>query len=411
MVTSCVVRLPALAVGCALAAAFVAVPIRAQTPAADPGVSLWSVKPGIGEGLELAGAPEIRRAQEPLPPVPGVDPAATPRKRFEFVVAPLPLINPTLDNGLALVVGALYPLQLSDLRSPPSGTMLFGMKTSNGSWGIGGAQMLHFDQDRFRALVAAGYADVNFDFFGIGSSAGDAGQSILLNQAGAGGLAEVLVRTVGRLYAGARYRLMQTVVHGDFDQTIVEIPLPDIDLRTALLGPHVQFDTRDNQFAPTRGVLVDVQALFAGERLGGARTYQVSQGAFSTFVSLSDRQVLAGRVNVCGASDDAPFYDLCLIGQYQDLRGYPAGQYRDRRLISGQAEYRLRFWRRFGLVLFGGGGEVAPAFGDLTWDDVLPSGGGGLRFRLTRENPVNLRVDYAWGRRSHALYISVGEAF
>jgi len=42
---------------------------------------------------------------------------------------------------------------------------------------------------------------------------------------------------------------------------------------------------------------------------------------------------------------------------------------------------------------------------------MLPSGGTSIRFRLTRENHVNLRVDYAWGKRSNALYVSVAEAF
>ena len=42
---------------------------------------------------------------------------------------------------------------------------------------------------------------------------------------------------------------------------------------------------------------------------------------------------------------------------------------------------------------------------------ALPGGGVGLRFTLARRNHVNLRVDYAWGKNSTALYVGVAEAF
>jgi outer membrane translocation and assembly module TamA len=121
--------------------------------------------------------------------------------------------------------------------------------------------------------------------------------------------------------------------------------------------------------------------------------------------------VIAARVNACGASDDTPFYDLCLIGQYQDLRGYSTGQYRDRLMLTGQAEYRLELWKRIGAVTFAGLGEVSPSIGRFSTNDLLPSAGAGLRFRLTRQNHMNLRMDYAWGTKSNAFYMSVAEAF
>jgi outer membrane translocation and assembly module TamA len=80
-------------------------------------------------------------------------------------------------------------------------------------------------------------------------------------------------------------------------------------------------------------------------------------------------------------------------------------------MLTAQAEYRLEVWKKIGLVVFGGAGEVAESFGKLTGDGILPSGGAGLRYRLTDDNHVNLRVDYAWGKNSSALYVSIAEAF
>ena len=60
---------------------------------------------------------------------------------------------------------------------------------------------------------------------------------------------------------------------------------------------------------------------------------------------------------------------------------------------------------------FFGEGLVAPDFGSFTWDGLLPGGGVGLRFTVATQNHVNLRVDYAWGKNSSALYMGVAEAF
>ena len=369
--------------------------------AAPQGVSVGSVRPPVGESGEVP-------VSSPPEQAPSSGSPAEPHA--EFVVAPLPLVNPTLDNGLALVVGALYPVSMAP-GGPMSATFAMGMATSNDSWASGFGQTLHLARDRFRVVAALAYYDVNFDYFGIGSDAGENGLSIPLNQRGSATVGEFMTHVGGRWYVGGRYRRVSARVHGDFEQTIVPVPVEDADLRTALLGPRVERDTRDNQFYPTHGTVIEILALLADDSLGGRRTYQFYQASGSAYVGIGARQVIAGRVNACAASDRTPFYDLCLIGQFRDLRGYPAGQYRDHALLTGQTEYRLSLPLRLGLVAFGGLGTVAERFGRLSTDPLVPSVGAGVRFMLARQNRLNLRVDYAWGKDSRALHVSVGEAF
>jgi hypothetical protein len=372
---------------------------QSQTANPNDPVNYWSVRPSLGE---LGESPVTDRvAKQPA------SPTAKPRGA-EFVLAPIPIVNPTLDNGLAVAVGELYTI---DRGSPPSGTLGMGFFTSSDSWGAGLAQMLHLHDDRYRALIAGAYFDVNFDFFGIGSEAGDDGESIPLNQTGYGGMADFRVRLGRGWYAGPRYRFGRTTASADLSNASVTIPSADLHLRTASLGPHVERDTRSDQFYPRSGTWFDLVMGFAGEAIGGRRNYQMYQAAFSTYSSLSPRQVLAAKVNSCFADGEVPFYDLCLLGQYQDIRGYQTGQYRDRAMLTAQAEYRLELRWRLGVVAFGGAGEVAEGFDKFTGSRVLPSGGAGLRFRLTEANHVNLRADYAWGKNSSALYISIAEAF
>ena len=80
-------------------------------------------------------------------------------------------------------------------------------------------------------------------------------------------------------------------------------------------------------------------------------------------------------------------------------------------MLVSQAEYRWEAWKRLGFVGFGGIGEVAPNVRDFNVHNLLPGGGIGVRYRITRENHTNIRFDYAWGKNSHEAYFFIGEAF
>ncbi|MGH8758528.1 MAG: hypothetical protein ACREVW_03315 [Burkholderiales bacterium] len=44
-------------------------------------------------------------------------------------------------------------------------------------------------------------------------------------------------------------------------------------------------------------------------------------------------------------------------------------------------------------------------------EDLLPSIGAGIHYRLTKKNPINFRVDVARGKNETAIYTGFGEAF
>jgi hypothetical protein len=56
-------------------------------------------------------------------------------------------------------------------------------------------------------------------------------------------------------------------------------------------------------------------------------------------------------------------------------------------------------------------GQVAPQVDEIKFDDLLPSGGIGIRFMASEEERVNLSIDYARGRDSDAWYFRIGESF
>jgi outer membrane protein assembly factor BamA len=171
-------------------------------------------------------------------------------------------------------------------------------------------------------------------------------------------------------------------------------------------------DTRPNRFYPTTGTYLDFTADFFSQSLGSKYSFQSYKFTFNKYWSLTPNQVLASGSFACLTGGEPPFYGNCIYGTDNQLRGYTAGRYLDRYMFGTQLEYRLALPKRLGLVGFGGLGEVIPGSNQqFRVKNFLPSGGGGVRFALSKKYHVNLRVDFAQGKDSHTWSVGVGEAF
>lgn len=326
---------------------------------------------------------------------------------------PVPIIQPVTEEGAGLALAYRYHLNAQNKDSSSSSTAFGGFITSNRSWGVGASQKLYFKEDRWRARMVGSYADVRYNFYGIGTTAGEEGVSVLIDQKGFGALGELLYRFSGLWYGGAQYRFLDTTSsfrqNPAFDSSVIN---PDeLDIHVAVLGPRVTRDSRSDIEYPREGSLFDLRLGLGGAAVGGQLGYQTYDLSYSKYISLGSRKVLAVRGAACFVGGDVPFFDECLLSASENLRGYRASRYRDSTMLATQAEYRWEAWKRLGFVGFGGAGEVAPKLSDFNSSDILPGGGVGVRYRITRERHVNLRFDYAWGKDSHEAYFFIGEAF
>ncbi|HEY6901132.1 MAG TPA: hypothetical protein VI233_10835, partial [Puia sp.] len=68
------------------------------------------------------------------------------------------------------------------------------------------------------------------------------------------------------------------------------------------------------------------------------------------------------------------------------------------------------FWR-LGVVAFASTGEVAPTPGRFDLGGLHYAYGGGIRFMLSKEERLNLRIDYGLGEHSNAFTVQLREAF
>jgi len=328
-----------------------------------------------------------------------------------FVVAPIPQSNPALGNGLAVAAVVLYEPEGSGGVWTTGGGALY---TDTDSWAAGIFQKAHFSHDRFRLTAGGGYADMNLDFYGIGPDAGERDHAIELNQKGAFVLVQGLYRLKPNLYVGARYRFLQvdTTLNRDGPPPFPDLEIPPFELKSQVSGLGIagEYDTRDVEYGPTRGLYAQAQWIWNGDALGSDFEYSQFTGAVNGYHGAGPG-VIAWRGSVCATGDGAPFYDLCSYGQSNDLRGYEAGQYRDRAMWAMQAEYRTPLFWRFGAVAFAGVGGIAAGIDQLGDSTVLPSAGVGLRLAASKTYRVNVSLDAAWGKDSSAVYFYIGEAF
>lgn len=335
------------------------------------------------------------------------------KKRGSFIIAPIPISSPAFGSGLLLIVGYVFQFDKKDEVSPPSWVGGAGVFTNNGSRGLALGGRLYLKENKYQTTFAFIKGRANLDFFGIGRFPNRPAVAIPLSMGGTIFFGEAM-RNVGRsFFVGPRYqfrrlsaRLDGPPVRGGF-----EIPAIDLQSNSAALGFHVQRDRRNSTFYPTKGTLFDFTADFFAPAFGSRREYQSYKVGYNGFREIADRQVLAYRAMACSANGNVPFYDLCLYGWNNDLRGYATGEFQNRRMFATQAEYRLDWRKRLGFVMFGGIGGVVRGWGDFRSDGLLPGAGAGLRFKLDKKNHINYRVDYAFGRAGRTLSIGVGEAF
>ena len=336
--------------------------------------------------------------------------------RGSFVIAPLPISSPALGTGIVPILGYIFPLSRKDEVSPPSVIGMAGLVTNNGSRAFGAYADLFMRENTFRLTASYGRGNLNYDLYGIGLAEGNAGRKLPLQQIGQVFRGELLRRVGWDVFVGLRFWTGSSeILLGSTSDTTSEPALPpDIGLHTALraLGLHVQRDTSPNRFYPTSGTVLDFTSDVFSQDLGSKYSFQAYRFTFDKYGSLSKNQVLAYNLFVCGTGGDPPFYGNCIYGINNELRGYTAGRYLDRYMFATQLEYRLTLPKRFGLVGFGGVGEVVPGGTQFfRISNFLPGGGGGLRFQLSKAYRVNLRADFARGKDTWTWSMGIGEAF
>jgi Omp85 superfamily domain len=326
-----------------------------------------------------------------------------------WVIAPLPFRNELLGVGLVLGAGYLYGASENESNARHSVAGAAGMYAEGGSWAALAAHRGYWSEQRFRTTVALATGDLLYD---IQLEAGGSENKLSLGQELSGGMVQGAVRLgeSGWLGAGFMRGATDVRVRNSTPPFLADlIPPAHIEISNVLLNG--EYDSRDSDLYPSSGQYAQADGAVAREELGSDSNYNSLELEWNGYRRFGKDHVLALRVAGKIVDGDPPFFALAWFGSGVDLRGYTPGRYIGESMVAMQAEWRWQATPRWGFVAFGGTGKVSGALGDIETGSWLPAGGAGVRFRLTKALPLNMRADFAWGRDDSTFSLAVGEAF
>ena len=329
-------------------------------------------------------------------------------KKIDFTFAGGPSYSKNTSFGIGVLAAGLYRIDRTDSVTVPSDVSIFASVSVSGFYSVGISGNNIFTGNKQRISYTAMFSSAPRDFWGIGYRNGRYNKVSTYSekriQIDASYLREILPHT----YLGG-------VASFDYARGIkFSEPSYLEGERTQYtatgIGIVAEYDSRDFIPNPFRGIYVSFRETVYPKALGncGQTLWRTTFIADFYLPVWKDAVLAADLYGVCN-SDGAPWTMLARLGNNQRMRGYYLGQYTDNCMITFQTELRQRIWRRIGGVVWGGAGNVFPAFDRFRWDETLPNYGIGLRWELKKR--VNVRLDYGFGKKTSGFLLNINEAF
>jgi len=331
-------------------------------------------------------------------------------KKVSF--APVPYIN--YDRTLGLSVGFLpmimYNMSEKDTISPSSLTGLLGMYTTNKSWFGMVFNKTYFNEDKYRATLAAGTGFINYQFFmsepiDIGYLDYNVDMDFFF--------IELQRKLVSHLYFGLNYKYasMLTIIP-EF-----EVPdggiIPEQEETVVLhgLGAILTFDGRDDVYYPYNGNLVTLNFSTFPEFMSNEMVSEKIELEYNHYFPFRRNQdVLAARFYGGAGIGELSFNQQFVVGE-GDIRGYTQGKYRGEQKFAIQAEYRWNPGKKIGFIGYAGTGMVFNGINSEDDGKLLPAIGTGFRYNVFPDNHMNVGIDLAVAPDDWGIYFRIGEAF
>lgn len=334
------------------------------------------------------------------------------QKKSDFIF--LPIIFYTPETKIALGLGGMYNIRASEdgLRSRPSSFRAAVIYTQKKQFIIEFGLDLYPKKEKFHMMGNFSFSKYSDRFYGIGNNTLE-------------DMRENYTSRIARISLSVQKNVLSKLNFGiqyDFEYNkVIEVEESGELAKGEILGSEggtasgigllINWDTRNNIFFPSSGDFYQLSAILFRSGLESDYNFTKYNLDLRKYFRLFSSHVLAlqGYLNII--TGDPPFQMLSLIGSQNWMRGYYRGRYRDKNMIAFQIEYRMPVWRRFGLVSFVGYGDVSDKLSNLELGNLKYSVGFGIRYLLSREEKINVRLDVGFGKESSGVYVAVSEAF
>ena len=321
----------------------------------------------------------------------------------------------TPETEFAVGAGGIATFYTSDDKAlRPSKVVLSGYYTTSKQYLITINPELYFSRNRYFTGMRFTFGHYVDKFYGIGNDTPDLGTERYV--ADRNGI-EIEVEMPPIMFVSDRSGLVYDFQYSKIVDVEENPYLQDGEV-TGARGGTVSgvgfswiWDNRNHSFYPTGGDLHETHLILYSSATGSDFTYWTLEHDDRRYFTLAPGKVLAVQGYIDLAIGDPPFDRMPELGGQNRMRGYFQGRYIDKAYLMAQVEYRQVLGGRWGYVVFGAVGDVAPDLVLFHASDFKFAGGAGLRFLFNKEEKVNIRVDFGVGRNTKGVYFGVEEAF
>ena len=326
----------------------------------------------------------------------------------------LPIIASSIETGwsFGLAGASTFHVKKGDTVTRTSNAQALAIYTTRNQFVAALNGSIYFPGERFIFNEQLSYSSFPDDFWGLGKRSADSSkESYKYKQYYIYLHPQFLIGRnlfLGVIYSYQRVFDVDYPAGGLFDKENI---LGRYGYHVSGAGVSLTYDTRNNAFAPDRGMMLQFYVNPFPSFLGSDYQYTNYVIDLRRFIPVYKGQVLALQVWGNFNGGEVPLRSLAYLGGANTMRGYYAGRYRDKNAAAVQAEYRIPVWWRFGVVGFWSIGNVAPELKDVDLQCLKYSFGGGVRIALNETERLNLRLDYGIAQGSQGFYLQLGEAF
>ncbi len=334
------------------------------------------------------------------------------QKRSGFVLLPILFYTPETEIAGGVLVNYYFRESGSKTSTRPSSVMPSLVYTQNKQIMAELSTYLYWKDEAYYSEGYIGYIKFPDKFYGIGNNTSEDDEedytprSVIFH-------INFQKKVRSALYLGIQYEFGHSkLTEVEKDGLLAKGNLSGSKGGTASGGVILaSWDTRDNLYFPLSGSFYQLSASFFKSALGSDYDFNRYTLDLRQYFPLFSSHVIAFQSYINSITGSPPFQMLSLFGGSHMMRGYYEGRYRDKNMIVFQAEYRVPVWWRFGLVGFGGFGDVADKLSNFQVSGFKYSFGAGIRYQLSRQERINLRLDFGFGKGCSGIYATLKEAF
>lgn len=328
--------------------------------------------------------------------------------KLDFSIIGGPHYSSDTKLGIGIIAAGVYRTDMQDTLLPPSNLSLYSDFSTVGFYMFGLRGTHIFPRDRFRFNYNTYFYSFPSYFWGTGYEMGrnDDNKS-KYSRFQAQVKADFMFHLGSNFFAGPLLQLDYVDAH--------KIDRPELwngerkSSFNSSVGVAVQYDSRDYLTDAHRGYYLRVEQRFSPAFMGNKMAFSTTMLQTSYYYPVWKGGVLAAQLRGNINYGDVPWGLMAVLGGSYSMRGYYEGRYRDKCSVDTQVELRQKIWKRNGIAIWAGAGEIFPKFSEFRMKNILPNYGVGYRWEF--KSRMNIRLDLGFGKGQTGFIFNINEAF